>query len=36
VGEEEGVDFIIAETFDHAGEALIALDVSNNPGSPHA
>jgi betaine-homocysteine S-methyltransferase len=24
---EEGIDFVIAETFDHVGEALIALDV---------
>src|SRR4051812_32506985 len=24
---EEGIDFVVAETFDHVGEALIALDV---------
>jgi betaine-homocysteine S-methyltransferase len=26
---EEGIDFVIAETFDHVGEAQIALDVCN-------
>jgi betaine-homocysteine S-methyltransferase len=26
---EEGIDFVIAETFDHVGEARIALDVCN-------
>ncbi|OHD67727.1 MAG: hypothetical protein A2W19_16555 [Spirochaetes bacterium RBG_16_49_21] len=31
---EEGADFIIAETFDHAGEALIALDVIRQSGLP--
>ena len=32
--KEEGADFIIAETFDHAGEALIALDVIRQAGLP--
>jgi betaine-homocysteine S-methyltransferase len=32
--KEEGADFIIAETFDHAGEALIALDVIKQSGLP--
>jgi betaine-homocysteine S-methyltransferase len=32
--KEEGADFIIAETFDHAGEALIALDVIKQAGLP--
>jgi betaine-homocysteine S-methyltransferase len=31
---EEGVDFVIAETFDHVGEALIGLDVCNELGLP--
>jgi betaine-homocysteine S-methyltransferase len=31
---EEGVDFVIAETFDHVGEALIALDVCRALGLP--
>jgi betaine-homocysteine S-methyltransferase len=31
---EEGVDFFIAETFNHVGEALIALDVINETGLP--
>ena len=30
--KEEGVDFIIAETYDHVGEALIALDVIKQAG----
>ncbi len=32
--KEEGADFVIAETFDHAGEALIALDVIRKAGLP--
>lgn len=32
--QEEGVDFIIAETFNHLGEALIALDVIKRAGLP--
>jgi betaine-homocysteine S-methyltransferase len=31
---EAGVDFIIAETFSHAGEALIALEVIKGTGLP--
>jgi len=31
---EEGVDFIIAETLDYVGEALIALDVIRQTGLP--
>jgi betaine-homocysteine S-methyltransferase len=31
---EEGVDFVIAETYDHLGEAMIALDVCNRLGLP--
>jgi betaine-homocysteine S-methyltransferase len=31
---EEGADFVIAETFDHVGEALIALDVCKQLGLP--
>jgi len=31
---EEGVDFVIAETFDHVGEALIALEVCQAYGLP--
>ena len=31
---EEGVDFIIAETLDYVGEALIALDVIRQAGLP--
>jgi len=31
---EEGVDFVIAETFDHVGEALIALEVCQAFGLP--
>lgn len=31
---EEGVDFFIAETFDHYGEALIALEVIRQSKSP--
>jgi betaine-homocysteine S-methyltransferase len=31
---EEGVDFVIAETFDYVGEALIALDVCKQLGLP--
>jgi betaine-homocysteine S-methyltransferase len=31
---EEGIDFVIAETFDHVGEALIALDVCKQLGLP--
>jgi betaine-homocysteine S-methyltransferase len=31
---EEGVDFFIAETFNHLGEALIALDVIKQTGLP--
>ncbi len=31
---EEGIDFVIAETFDHVGEALIALDVCKELGLP--
>jgi betaine-homocysteine S-methyltransferase len=31
---EEGVDFIIAETLDYVGEALIALDVIRKTGLP--
>ena len=31
---EEGIDFVIAETFDHVGEALIGLDVCNQLGLP--
>jgi betaine-homocysteine S-methyltransferase len=31
---EEGIDFVIAETYDHVGEALIGLDVCNRLGLP--
>jgi betaine-homocysteine S-methyltransferase len=31
---EEGIDFVIAETFDHVGEALIGLDVCQQLGLP--
>jgi betaine-homocysteine S-methyltransferase len=31
---EEGIDFVIAETFDHLGEALIAVDVCNKLDLP--
>jgi len=31
---EQGVDFVIAETFDHVGEALIGLDVCKQLGLP--
>jgi betaine-homocysteine S-methyltransferase len=31
---EEGVDFVIAETYDHVGEALIGLDVCKQLGLP--
>jgi betaine-homocysteine S-methyltransferase len=31
---EEGIDFVIAETFDHLGEALIGLDVCKQLGLP--
>jgi betaine-homocysteine S-methyltransferase len=31
---EEGIDFVIAETFDHVGEARIALDVCKRLGLP--
>src|SRR4029453_12821736 len=31
---EEGVDFVIAETYDHLGEALIGLDVCKRFGLP--
>jgi betaine-homocysteine S-methyltransferase len=31
---EEGIDFVVAETFDHVGEALIALDVCKELGLP--
>ena len=31
---EEGVDFVIAETYDHVGEALIGLDVCKELGLP--
>jgi betaine-homocysteine S-methyltransferase len=31
---EEGIDFVIAETYDHLGEALIGLDVCNRLGLP--
>ena len=31
---EEGVDFVIAETYDHLGEALIGLDVCKRLGLP--
>ena len=31
---EEGVDFVIAETYDHLGEALIGLDVCRQFGLP--
>jgi betaine-homocysteine S-methyltransferase len=31
---DEGIDFVIAETFDHVGEALIALDVCKRLGLP--
>ena len=31
---EEGVDFVIAETYDHLGEALIGLDVCTQLGLP--
>jgi betaine-homocysteine S-methyltransferase len=31
---EEGIDFVIAETFDHVGEALIAVDVCTELGLP--
>lgn len=32
--QEVGVDFVIAETFNHLGEALIALDVIKKAGLP--
>jgi methionine synthase I (cobalamin-dependent) len=31
---EEGIDFVIAETFDHVGEALIGLEVCEELGLP--
>jgi betaine-homocysteine S-methyltransferase len=31
---EEGIDFVIAETFDHVGEALIGLEVCKELGLP--
>jgi betaine-homocysteine S-methyltransferase len=31
---EEGVDFVIAETYDHLGEAMIGLDVCKQLGLP--
>jgi betaine-homocysteine S-methyltransferase len=31
---EEGVDFVIAETYDHLGEAMIGLDVCKRLGLP--
>jgi betaine-homocysteine S-methyltransferase len=31
---EEGIDFVIAETFDHVGEALIAVEVCKELGLP--
>jgi betaine-homocysteine S-methyltransferase len=31
---EEGIDFVIAETYDHLGEALIGLDVCKQLGLP--
>ncbi len=31
---EEGIDFVIAETYDHVGEALIGLAVCNELGLP--
>src|SRR5919199_5234238 len=31
---EEGIDFVIAETYDHVGEALIGLDVCQELGLP--
>jgi betaine-homocysteine S-methyltransferase len=31
---EEGIDFVIAETFDHVGEARIAVDVCKELGLP--
>ena len=31
---EEGIDFVIAETFDHVGEALIAVEVCRELGLP--
>jgi betaine-homocysteine S-methyltransferase len=31
---EEGIDFVVAETFDHVGEALIAVDVCTQFGLP--
>src|SRR5829696_2839739 len=31
---EEGVDFVVAETFDHVGEALIAVEVCKELGLP--
>jgi betaine-homocysteine S-methyltransferase len=31
---EEGVDFVVAETYDHVGEALIGLDVCKELGLP--
>ncbi len=31
---QEGVDFVIAETYDHVGEALIGLDVCTELGLP--
>ena len=31
---EEGIDFVIAETYDHVGEALIGLDVCKQLGLP--
>jgi betaine-homocysteine S-methyltransferase len=31
---EEGIDFVVAETFDHVGEALIAVEVCKELGLP--
>jgi betaine-homocysteine S-methyltransferase len=31
---EEGIDFVVAETYDHVGEALIGLDVCHELGLP--
>jgi betaine-homocysteine S-methyltransferase len=31
---EEGIDFVIAETYDHLGEAMIGLDVCKQLGLP--
>ena len=31
---EEGIDFVVAETYDHVGEALIGLDVCKQLGLP--